>query len=1292
MESREKAAVFPATIAYQLCRTAINRAIDKRPHIFSEDLPSQFRQLLTKPAQTTGFLQGPITVVIDGLDECDSVPDQVKLLELILEAVKTGNMRFLIASRPEQHIHTFFYQRDISQHTWQVCLDEETFNTSQDIKIFLREEFARIRQARPEACLRLPNGEEWPGVRVVNHLTAESDSQFMFPILAIGFIDTPFFPPDKQLQLLLAAPPSGAFSALDALYHRILSRRPPAQLFQGEDALSDYEEVVMGILRVIMAWSGAPLSAAKIAVVLDKPVDVVQNIVRGPMRTLFRFHTSEPNSPITLCHKSLRDYLLDRKRSQEFFIPSAEEDDLFVAILSRHSASHPTHPNSHGILMDVLSFVCAIAPRDRSRSMACSLPDIAAFLEVDPTLVEHVVRTGPTNLLFDVWGDGVDLCTWSFKQFLKDSDRSGPYFMSYGRTDPLVIRALSRQLPSAPLYSESRDVVLDIMAVTTSLTSPRGSTTTCQLAALLKVDSTLIEHVVKFGAAKWLVKVDENGNIVVNNNWVTTFLHDGDRSGEFFVSDRRLDPIFTRILSQETPSDPSHSSSHDMLMGVLTAVLAFWEGRKIWEIASILGVDPVFVEGVVKFGPTNLLFNVDQDKVILITRSLSRFLGDSDRSGAFFISEGRMDALFIKTLSRRPPPDSSNPYSRDVLLDILAVTLESRSSFNHPSIRQIASFLEVDFTLVEHVVKFGTEKWTFTVDGDDRVAVSAFRLMDFLLDANRSEEVFISDRRLDPFFVQILSRQPPSDPFHSKASSHDIMLRIVAAIAAFEDESTIHKIASVVGVDPVFVEGVVDIGPTKVLFAVEESEVTLLWPSLKDFLQDANRSGSFFVPQRARTDALFINALSTTSLRVYPHSRGLLMDVLTVILMTDSPSLDLTLCRVAAFLDIDPGLIEGVVFGPTKDLFQVKNDRLSFSSPSLGPFLQDVDRAGDFCITEQRMDTVISRFLSRHTPSSDPAHSHTWDTLTRVLSVMAHSDVWSTWTVSLLAAFHDIDPMLIEGVVSIGPTRLLFRPFHFNRRMQGDVKASPASVLRPFLKDASRSGGSFVSDKSLDPFFTRILSSSSPPGASQSKSQDILKDVLALKLVTSLPFTLLSIAAALDIDPRLVDDIVKVAPARLLFSVDWVPDRLVALSTASLSNFLRDVERSGEFYISDVEIDALFIRILSLPPPSHFSYPHSRDVLFGVMMAILASPEPLTRFKIATLLDVEHSVVEGVFEIMPAKVLFNAHMCATEVQFSGPFLKPFLQDAERSGEFFIPPTRTLEDIPKPWLKRPSDSV
>ena len=262
----------------------------------------------------------------------------------------------------------------------------------------------------------------------------------------INYIDTPYFSPDERLQSLLKAPPPDAFSNLDTLYHRILSSRPPKNPFRDGDHEHDYyEELVLSILEVIIAWPGGPFSAAQIAAVIKEKVDVVQNIIRGPMRSLFKFDTADTDSPITLCHKSLRDYLLDPNRSKEFSIASSDEDGLFMGVLLRKPPTDRFRCYSRDNLMAVLKALVAAEGRS-------SISRIAYAVDLDTNIIERVIH-GPSKSLFEVEDDMVSFSLPSFLPFLVDTTRAGQFFVSL----PLSRRqALGRYSPPVPYrYRES---------------------------------------------------------------------------------------------------------------------------------------------------------------------------------------------------------------------------------------------------------------------------------------------------------------------------------------------------------------------------------------------------------------------------------------------------------------------------------------------------------------------------------------------------------------------------------------------------------------------------------------------------------------------------------------------------------------------------------------------------------------------------------------------------------------------------------------------------------------------
>jgi len=157
-------------------------------------------------------------------------------------------------------------------------LDEATFKTSKDIRIFLRSEFARIRKARPGSIPVPIDGEEWPGDATIDRATVDSDSQFIFAKLFIGYIDEEPYSPQEQLDSLLNLPKDvAAFPKLDRLYHQILARRP-RHIREGDTKSTQYQELVEGTLHIAAAWP-EKLPTAQVADVLGAGVHAVQSAV-----------------------------------------------------------------------------------------------------------------------------------------------------------------------------------------------------------------------------------------------------------------------------------------------------------------------------------------------------------------------------------------------------------------------------------------------------------------------------------------------------------------------------------------------------------------------------------------------------------------------------------------------------------------------------------------------------------------------------------------------------------------------------------------------------------------------------------------------------------------------------------------------------------------------------------------------------------------------------------------------------------------------------------------------------
>ena len=127
------------TIAYQIARaipeahTRITEEITHDPLIFTQSFEAQMVTLIVQPLQPlvmSGFFAAPASsrrlIIIDGLDEISDRNAQVKILQVIYNALHSHciPLIFLIASRSEQEISHTLSREPLSIITDQLPLDE----------------------------------------------------------------------------------------------------------------------------------------------------------------------------------------------------------------------------------------------------------------------------------------------------------------------------------------------------------------------------------------------------------------------------------------------------------------------------------------------------------------------------------------------------------------------------------------------------------------------------------------------------------------------------------------------------------------------------------------------------------------------------------------------------------------------------------------------------------------------------------------------------------------------------------------------------------------------------------------------------------------------------------------------------------------------------------------------------------------------------------------------------------------------------------------------------------------
>ena len=113
---------------------------------------------------------------------------------------------------------------------------------------------------------------------------------------------------------------------------------------------------------------------------------------------------------------------------------------------------------------------------------------------------------------------------------------------------------------------------------------------------------------------------------------------------------------------------------------------------------------------------------------------------------------------------------------------------------------------------------------------------------------------------------------------------------------------------------------------------------------------------------------------------------------------------------------------------------------------------------------------------------------------------------------------------------------------------------------------------------------------------------------MAVILASQESLTLPKIAALLNIDRTVVEAVVEVIPAKVLFQVEWGTLK-VTLAAPLLIPFLHDAHRSGEFFIQTMILDEIPKPWLSNQPEAPASFNETQEA----MDVDIGDPDGMTR-------------------------------------------------------------------------------
>lgn len=317
------------TISYQLAqnihatRNPIEHVVERNPAVFSMSLETQLEELVVKPILSTMHVFNntgqtkPKLIVIDGLDECDNVDVQERIIQIFSAALLRHSdslaLRLLLLSRSELVIRNAFSHLD---HPHETLVLDHSFAPDKDIGLFLHDAFNDIRQRHTLRRL-IPNS--WPADRDIRALVCQSSGQFIYASTVMRYLQSIRHRPPERLSVVLGIRSSvqeSPFMQLDALYMHVLTAIDV-----------DWISTVLRILSLMLLspqWNWRSADAMETFLGLDVgDIDLALADLHSIIDVAQSRSWPSPFDGLKFFHASLPDFLTDSARSGQFFIDKA---------------------------------------------------------------------------------------------------------------------------------------------------------------------------------------------------------------------------------------------------------------------------------------------------------------------------------------------------------------------------------------------------------------------------------------------------------------------------------------------------------------------------------------------------------------------------------------------------------------------------------------------------------------------------------------------------------------------------------------------------------------------------------------------------------------------------------------------------------------------------------------------------------------------------------------------------------------------------------------------------------
>jgi hypothetical protein len=295
--------------------------VELDPTIPQKSMKHQFSKLIIEPwkgSETFGDDRTRL-ILIDGLDECDSEQAQCELVRLIASFVRDHPklpLLWVVSSRPEYHLKAVF-ERPGSNSTFMIQeVPIDGSEARKDVEKYLYHAFEKIRDDFSDI---VPS--RWPTSRQFLVVAKAAKGLFAYAATVVRFVGEGhvYGDPVTQLETVISIlthhtskkDQDNPLDALDALYTYILSTIPTT---------------MTSTLHLTLGFYFLKGNATSLPLLLTANIlGIRQNVM---YHTLQRLHSILDIPPpqeahkksLGFFHKSFADYLMDKSRSQGFWL------------------------------------------------------------------------------------------------------------------------------------------------------------------------------------------------------------------------------------------------------------------------------------------------------------------------------------------------------------------------------------------------------------------------------------------------------------------------------------------------------------------------------------------------------------------------------------------------------------------------------------------------------------------------------------------------------------------------------------------------------------------------------------------------------------------------------------------------------------------------------------------------------------------------------------------------------------------------------------------------------------